>query len=144
MTSCVVQRVCSDCGRHHCSKCVLKCASNELRCRPCDRLASGVVPRNELMRYRVKDLRRFLAKRHIPTEHCTEKTDLVELILRSTNGEQFDEQQELQRQRIQELQVTHSVTHRCLCGRCHLSTQENGSEKVPDAIQSVFVVQISE
>ena len=108
MTPCVVQRVCADCGRHHCSKCVMKSASNELRCRQCDRLASGAVPRNELMRYRVKDLRRFLAKRHIPTEHCTEKTDLVELILRSTNREQFEEQQELQRQRIQELQVTHT------------------------------------
>lgn len=125
------KRVCADCGRQHCSKCVLKSASNEVRCQQCSRLASGTVPRNELMQYSVKDLRMFLVKRQIPMEHCTEKTDLVELILQSTNREQFEEQQELQRQRIQELQEHIQSTEEQTSSEIPIETVEPPTETPP-------------
>ncbi|CAE1274790.1 RNF34 [Acanthosepion pharaonis] len=90
--SCAVQfttfkrkKTCYHCGRHFCSSCCQRQWNNiqlNRQCRKCQILTSGNFTRNDLMQWKVKDLQVFLRKKNISTSTCTEKHDLVELLLR--------------------------------------------------------------
>ncbi|TSM12571.1 E3 ubiquitin-protein ligase RNF34 [Bagarius yarrelli] len=74
------KHVCSDCGRSFCALCsVLQ--ENLRRCCVCHALWATAFERARLMRLRVRDLRRYLTLRDISTDTCTEKEELVELVL---------------------------------------------------------------
>ncbi|XP_060765390.1 E3 ubiquitin-protein ligase RNF34 [Neoarius graeffei] len=74
------KHVCSDCGRSFCALCsVLQ--ENLRRCCVCHALWATAFERTRLMRLRVRDLRRYLTLRDISTDACTEKEELVELVL---------------------------------------------------------------
>lgn len=54
---------------------------NLRRCCTCHLLRETAFQRPQLMRLKVKDLRRYLALRGVPTDTCREKEDLVDLVL---------------------------------------------------------------
>lgn len=68
-------------------------------------LVTGCFNRQELMALKLKELKHFLTKRKIPITHCTEKNDLVELILRYTSNEYYRQEQEAHRQHLEMLEV---------------------------------------
>ncbi|XP_062870226.1 E3 ubiquitin-protein ligase RNF34 [Trichomycterus rosablanca] len=85
--------VCSDCGRSFCALC---CVLQEdlRRCCVCHLLWATAFQRARLMRLRVRDLRRYLMLRDISTDACTEKEELVELVLRHGGAELQEEEGE--------------------------------------------------
>lgn len=52
----------------------------------CRALQSPIAYKDHLMKLKVKDLQDYLRARQIATNHCKEKRDLVELILRHVEG----------------------------------------------------------
>ncbi|KAF5892014.1 E3 ubiquitin-protein ligase RNF34-like isoform X2 [Clarias magur] len=93
------KHVCSDCGRSFCALCsVLQ--ENLRRCCVCHALWATAFERARLMRLRVRDLRRYLTLRDISTDACTEKEELVELVLQhmgvDLQEEEEDEEEDLE------------------------------------------------
>lgn len=91
------KHVCSDCGRSFCALCsVLQ--ENLRRCCVCHALWATAFERARLMRLRVRDLRCYLTLRDISTDTCTEKEELVELVLQhmgvDLQEEDVDEEEE--------------------------------------------------
>ncbi|XP_028662986.1 E3 ubiquitin-protein ligase rififylin isoform X2 [Erpetoichthys calabaricus] len=72
--------VCMDCKKNFCSNC-----SSQLlgpcMCFICHRLHVTAFERGELMKLKVKELRDYLSLHEVSTEMCTEKEDLVQLVL---------------------------------------------------------------
>ena len=68
-------------------------------------LSSGNFTRHDLMPFKIIDLRQFLSRKNISTNQCTEKNDLVELVLRFSNSSQYFREQEEHRRHFEELQV---------------------------------------
>ncbi|KAF4081816.1 hypothetical protein AMELA_G00144700 [Ameiurus melas] len=94
------KHVCSDCGRSFCALCsVLQ--ENLRRCCVCHALWATAFERARLMRLRVRDLRRYLTLRDISTDACTEKEELVELVLQHM-GVDLQEEDEQEEEEIEE------------------------------------------
>lgn len=51
------------------------------QCKKCNILTSGKFTRQDLQKWKVKDLRCVLHKRNISTETCREKHDLIDLLV---------------------------------------------------------------
>lgn len=51
------------------------------QCKNCSVLMSGNFNRQDLMKWKIKDLRILLTKKNISTEMCTEKPDLIDLLV---------------------------------------------------------------
>ncbi|XP_076435063.1 E3 ubiquitin-protein ligase RNF34-like isoform X3 [Babylonia areolata] len=79
------KKICKDCHRIFCSTCLPKPPSslklNGRQCDKCTILTSGKFTRQQLLAWRVKDMRCFLDVRNIPTSTCKEKHDLIDLLL---------------------------------------------------------------
>ncbi|XP_071496865.1 E3 ubiquitin-protein ligase RNF34-like [Diadema antillarum] len=69
---------CMDCDRYYCADCYIK--SPRKCCRTCSEIALHP-SRAELMNLKVKDLRLYLKSHSVSTQACTEKDDLVDLIV---------------------------------------------------------------
>lgn len=79
------KKLCKDCGRYFCANCVMQLQQNVKRshrqCKKCNILTTGNFTRQDLQKWKVKDLRSVLNKRNISTEACTEKHDLIDLLV---------------------------------------------------------------
>nr|XP_022341707.1 E3 ubiquitin-protein ligase rififylin-like isoform X2 [Crassostrea virginica] len=79
------KKLCKDCGRYFCANCVMQLQQNVKRshrqCKKCNILTSGNFTRQDLQKWKVKDLRSVLDKRNISTESCREKHDLIDLLV---------------------------------------------------------------
>ena len=85
------QNLCRNCKRHYCNDCFAKETNfvpgeNSRNCLTCRALQSPLAYKDHLIRLKVKDLQDYLRARQIATNHCKEKRDLVELILRHVEG----------------------------------------------------------
>lgn len=82
-----LQKLCRECERYFCSNCVhrlsLKGQKRETfrQCKKCRMLLTGTFTRQELIKWKVKDLKCLLNKRSISTEGCKEKQELIDLIV---------------------------------------------------------------
>lgn len=140
------RKKCAKCPKTVCSKCLRSpdavISLRQLKlCPKCLLLGSGNFTRRDLDPYTSKELRHFLVQKHISTEGCREKNDLVELVLRTSscvgplNQEELEHSRhiELLRERLRDVnseEVTDlsSVTDRH--GSSHRSLSEQ-SESVP-------------
>ncbi|XP_028850906.1 E3 ubiquitin-protein ligase RNF34a isoform X2 [Denticeps clupeoides] len=84
------KHMCCDCKKSFCSLCSVL-HDGLWRCVTCDLLRATAFQRPLLMRLRVKDLRRYLQLRNIPTDTCREKNDLVDLVLCHQGAESEEE-----------------------------------------------------
>lgn len=79
------KKLCKDCGRYFCANCVMQQQENvkksNRQCKKCNILTSGKFTRQDLQKWKVKDLRCVLHKRNISTETCREKHDLIDLLV---------------------------------------------------------------
>lgn len=81
------KKMCRECERYFCSRCVhrlsLKGQKKETfrQCKKCRILLTGSFTRQELIRWKVKDLKCLLMKRNISTDGCREKQELIDLIV---------------------------------------------------------------
>ncbi|XP_014779896.1 E3 ubiquitin-protein ligase RNF34 [Octopus bimaculoides] len=78
------KKTCCHCGRYFCSSCCQRqwnTIQPVRQCHKCQILASGNFTRSDLMQWKIKDLQVFLNKKNISTNTCTEKYDLVELLV---------------------------------------------------------------
>lgn len=74
---------CRECQKDFCSACLMREAGpRHLLCQTCRILTAVPLDHSELMKLRVRELRHFLAQHDVPIDSCTEKTDLVDLIIR--------------------------------------------------------------
>ena len=55
--------------------------------------------------FRVKDLKLYLSGKKVAVEHCTEKNDLVELVLKCNNSAEYRQREAESRQRADQLRV---------------------------------------
>ncbi|XP_013405366.1 E3 ubiquitin-protein ligase rififylin-like [Lingula anatina] len=97
------KRICLDCGNYHCSACLTRVTFNKRRCQLCQMFASKQFDRQTLMDLRLKDLKVYLNKHVIQYQRCTEKNDLVELILRHSGNQSYLEEQEEHRRHLEVL-----------------------------------------
>ncbi|KAH8402299.1 hypothetical protein KR009_011166 [Drosophila setifemur] len=70
------KRACFDCKRYYCANCI---ASR--RCQRCSIFAQRPLLRTDLLKLKPKDLIFYLQSKHISTEGCLEKEELVGLVL---------------------------------------------------------------
>ncbi|XP_017008518.2 uncharacterized protein [Drosophila takahashii] len=70
------KRACFDCKRYYCANCI---ASR--RCQRCSVFAQRPLLRTDLLKLKPKDLIFYLQSKHISTEGCLEKEELVGLVL---------------------------------------------------------------
>lgn len=81
------KKLCRECERYFCSNCVhrlsLKGQKRETfrQCKKCRMLLTGTFTRQELIKWKAKDLKCLLNKRSISTEGCKEKQELIDLIV---------------------------------------------------------------
>lgn len=81
------KKICRECERCFCSNCVhrlsLKGQNKETfhQCKKCRILLTGTFTRQELIKWKVKDLKCLLMKRNISTDGCKEKQELIDLIV---------------------------------------------------------------
>lgn len=79
------KKLCKDCGRYFCANCVMQLQENvkksHRQCKKCNILTTGRFTRQDLQKWKVKDLRCVLHKRNISTETCREKHDLIDLLV---------------------------------------------------------------
>ena len=85
------QNLCRNCKRHYCNDCFSRelkfiPGENSRHCLTCRALQSPIAYRDHLIRLKVKDLQEYLRSKQISMNHCREKHDLVELILRHVEG----------------------------------------------------------
>lgn len=81
------RKTCFECSKQFCSRCLAEEPHRpraERRCHKCRVFSADQLDHSELMKLRVKDLKQYLLDRRIPSQFCTEKTDLVELIIRAS------------------------------------------------------------
>ncbi|XP_019619236.1 PREDICTED: E3 ubiquitin-protein ligase RNF34-like isoform X1 [Branchiostoma belcheri] len=96
---------CYQCHSLYCDNCLLSEADrtrDRRRCNRCRVFSLNPMDRSELRRLRVKDLRQFLSTKHIPSDMCTEKDELVELIMRHSANETTRRTAEEQRAHAEE------------------------------------------
>lgn len=81
------KKMCRECERYFCSNCVhrlsLKGHNRDTfrQCKQCRILLTGSFTRQELIKWKVKDLKCLLIKRNISTDGCKEKQELIDLIV---------------------------------------------------------------
>ncbi|CAG5116942.1 unnamed protein product [Candidula unifasciata] len=78
------KKYCQECHRYFCSTCLPKPNSSSTvgrQCSKCRLLMSGHFSRDDLLTWKVNDMKCFLNVRNISTKDCREKHDLVELVL---------------------------------------------------------------
>ncbi|XP_078598986.1 E3 ubiquitin-protein ligase RNF34-like isoform X1 [Branchiostoma floridae x Branchiostoma japonicum] len=95
---------CFQCHSLYCDNCLLNEADrtwDRRRCNRCRVFSLNPMERSELRRLRVKDLRQFLTTKHIPSDMCTEKDELVELIMRHSANETTRRTAEEQREQAE-------------------------------------------
>ncbi|XP_041349402.1 E3 ubiquitin-protein ligase RNF34-like isoform X2 [Gigantopelta aegis] len=78
------KKLCNDCLRYFCSTCLPKqgVLPQPRKCPKCRILGMGNFSRQDLMQWKVKDMRCFLDHHNIPTGMCREKIDLVDLLVK--------------------------------------------------------------
>lgn len=81
------KNLCRNCKRHFCNDCFSRDpkvipGENSRHCLTCRALQSPIAHKDHLMKLKVKDLQEYLRSKQISLNHCKEKRDLVELILR--------------------------------------------------------------
>jgi TorA maturation chaperone TorD len=62
----------------------------------------------DLMGVPTKELRSFLLRRKIPMNNCTEKTDLVEILLSTSNNLHYRKEQAERQRHLVELEVKYA------------------------------------
>lgn len=76
---------CTGCIQLHCSRCLVAragCFSGRPACAKCMSLVTGDYTHDYLARqFTVRELRHFLSTRDIAIDSCTEKHDLIELVM---------------------------------------------------------------
>lgn len=70
------KRACYDCKRYYCANCIAA-----RRCQRCSVFAQRPLLRTDLLKLKPKDLIFYLQSKHISTEGCLEKEELVGLVL---------------------------------------------------------------
>ncbi|XP_017032556.1 uncharacterized protein [Drosophila kikkawai] len=70
------KRACFDCKRYYCANCIVA-----RRCQRCSIFAQRPLLRTDLLKLKPKDLIFYLQSKHISTEGCLEKEELVGLVL---------------------------------------------------------------
>ncbi|KAI8038722.1 uncharacterized protein LOC128255206 [Drosophila gunungcola] len=70
------KRACFDCKRYYCANCIAA-----RRCQRCSVFAQRPLLRTDLLKLKPKDLIFYLQSKHISTEGCLEKEELVGLVL---------------------------------------------------------------
>ncbi|XP_017079316.1 uncharacterized protein LOC108113278 [Drosophila eugracilis] len=70
------KRACFDCKRYYCANCIVS-----RRCQRCSVFAQRPLLRTDLLKLKPKDLIFYLQSKHISTEGCLEKEELVGLVL---------------------------------------------------------------
>lgn len=85
------KNLCWNCKRHYCNDCFAKeikfvPSENIRHCLACRALQNPIAYKDHLNKLKVKDLQGYLRSREISMNHCKEKTDLIELILRHAEG----------------------------------------------------------
>ncbi|KAL7738615.1 hypothetical protein ACLKA6_006909 [Drosophila palustris] len=73
------KRSCFDCRRYYCNNCLT--ATTARRCQRCAIFAQRPLLRTDLLKLKPKDLIFYLQSKHISTEGCLEKEELVGLVL---------------------------------------------------------------
>ncbi|ALC42340.1 CG17019 [Drosophila busckii] len=73
------KRSCFDCRRYYCNTCLT--ATTARRCKRCAIFAQRPLLRTDLLKLKPKDLIFYLQSKHISTEGCLEKEELVSLVL---------------------------------------------------------------
>ncbi|XP_076035078.1 uncharacterized protein LOC143021458 isoform X2 [Oratosquilla oratoria] len=72
---------CSSCGLHYCSGCLKRNQNGTRQCQKCVILAQWPLDISRITSLRVKDLRHFLHTKRVNTQTCTEKKDLIDLVV---------------------------------------------------------------
>ncbi|XP_064648290.1 E3 ubiquitin-protein ligase RNF34-like isoform X3 [Lineus longissimus] len=96
------KKLCCVCQNNYCTACVIRDQGGLRTCNKCRILSSRRLSRSELMQLKIKDLRQYLLMKNITMDGCKEKKDLVELIVKSNNGQSTVELQRQQQQAHQE------------------------------------------
>ncbi|EDW01721.1 uncharacterized protein LOC6560563 [Drosophila grimshawi] len=73
------KRSCFDCRRYYCNNCLT--VTTARRCQRCAIFAQRPLQRTDLLKLKPKDLIFYLQSKHISTEGCLEKEELVGLVL---------------------------------------------------------------
>ncbi|XP_033115801.1 E3 ubiquitin-protein ligase RNF34-like [Anneissia japonica] len=71
---------CVDCVKLFCNNCINKKVKDKKICRVCETVKQDMA-RPALMKLKIRDLQQYLTVRHVSTESCKEKTDLVDLLI---------------------------------------------------------------
>ncbi|XP_053213771.1 E3 ubiquitin-protein ligase rififylin-like [Panonychus citri] len=84
------KKTCSDCSMDYCVNCFPKDTNHDFfaslrrtRCRRCRIFNMQPLERHSLLELRIKDLKWYMDKKRIPHRFCKEKSELVDLILRT-------------------------------------------------------------
>ncbi|KAK4301259.1 hypothetical protein Pmani_026592 [Petrolisthes manimaculis] len=81
------RKICGVCGLTFCGECLKRSQEGGRRCNKCVVLAQWPLDISDVTALRVKDLRHFLHSRHINTNTCTEKRDLIDLVTRHISSQ---------------------------------------------------------
>ena len=104
---------CIGCTELHCSQCLVArraCYNGRPACAKCVSLVMGDYTHDYLARqFTVRELRRFLSSRHVPIEGCTEKHDLIELVMQLRRASVVRAEEEEHSRHITQLRVTIST-----------------------------------
>nr|XP_027202502.1 E3 ubiquitin-protein ligase RNF34-like [Dermatophagoides pteronyssinus] len=82
------KRKCSKCSLPYCSQCMIynPIPSRKSICNRCTIFGQNPISKEGLNSLKVRDLKWFLASQNIPSHHCCEKSELVDLVIRIRNG----------------------------------------------------------
>lgn len=83
------KRPCFFCKYYFCNLCILRRPDKKLCCRKCQILTARPLDRNDLLNLGTRDLKNYLSSRHISTNGCVEKEDLVNVLMRAVNNSSF-------------------------------------------------------
>lgn len=95
----------------HCSRCLALrtgCFNDRPACAKCMSLATGDYTHDYLARqFSVRELRRFLAGRCVAIDGCSEKHDLIELMMQLRRSSLVQAENEERSRHVSQLRVTH-------------------------------------
>ena len=104
---------CPGCTEVHCSKCLALqtgCFNGRPACKKCMSLATGDYSHDYLAQeFTVRELCRFLSGRRIPFDGCTEKHDLIELVMQLRRASLVRAEEEERSRHVSQLRVIASV-----------------------------------
>ena len=109
---------CVGCTQIHCARCLVVrsgCFSGRPACAKCLSLAMGDYTHDYLARqFTVRELRQFLSTRCVPIDSCTEKHDLIELVMRLRRSSAVRAEEEEHSRHVSQLKVITDYSTACL------------------------------